>query len=33
VVADRLKDEDADTSAGESWDIVRERLRNTLRRR
>lgn len=33
VLDERLKEHDADPSAGESWDVVRIRLRDKLRRR
>ena len=33
VLDERLKDHDADLSAGESWNVVRNRLRDKLRQR
>jgi hypothetical protein len=32
-VDERLKDYEANPDAGESWDVVRERLRDKLRQR
>lgn len=33
VLDERLKDYEANPDAGESWDVVRERLRDKLRQR
>jgi putative addiction module component (TIGR02574 family) len=33
VLDERLKDYDANPDAGESWDVVRDRLRDNLRKR
>ena len=33
ILDDRLKDNDTNPDAGESWDVVRERLRDKLRQR
>ena len=33
VLDDRIKDHDQNPGAGESWDVVRERLRDKLRQR
>jgi len=33
ILDERLKDYDANPRAGESWDVVRERLRDKLRER
>jgi hypothetical protein len=33
VLDERLKDFEASPDAGESWDIVRDRLRDNLRKR
>lgn len=33
VLAERLKDYEANPEAGESWDVVQERLRQKLRQR
>ena len=33
VLDERLKDYEANPDAGESWDIVRDRLRDNLRKR
>lgn len=33
VIEERVKDYEANPEAGESWDVVRERLRDRLRQR
>jgi hypothetical protein len=33
VLDDRMKDDEANPDAGATWDVVRERLRDNLRRR
>ena len=33
VLDERLRDYDANPDAGESWDVVRDRLRDNLRKR
>jgi putative addiction module component (TIGR02574 family) len=33
VLDERLKDDEANPDAGATWDVVRERLRDNLRRR
>ena len=33
ILDERLKDQDANPAAGESWDVVRDRLRDRLRHR
>lgn len=33
VLDERLKDDEANPEAGATWDVVRERLRDNLRRR